>query len=238
LRRGLALAEEEGLTPYQDIAKGYLLFLSLNAGAYELSKPLAEELYRERERLIFGFSSYILSRIAQYMIVHSDLMEAEEIIVEAQAGIDLENGALFFAAPVLEAKAALSLAQSQPQRALEDIRTIAEKARQNGVRHFLPEALLIQGRALGAMDKLNQAGDVLQDARLTAEEIGQRRVLWRILAEMAEIEDRRGNGDTAGTYLYQARHVIDYIVEHSGSELRSSFLSMPEVQAIRHSSGS
>lgn len=236
--QALDLAQKAGITTYQDIISGNLIYLYLSSGAFDRAQPLAEELYRERERLIFGFSSVILSRIALLKIAQDDLAQAEQIIMEAQAGVDLETAMLFFVAAILVAKAILGLAQSRPQEALEDAQALAKRARQTGMHHFLPEALLIQGQAFAAMDKLDQAGDVLQDARSVAETIGQRRVLWQILAEMAEIEDRRGNGDTAGTYRDQARHVIDYIVEHSGSELRSSFLSMPEVQAIRESSGS
>ena len=113
-------------------------------------------------------------------IARDDFQQAEQIIVEAQLGLDKETSTIMFVAPYLMAKATLRMAQSRAEEALEVAQEVAEKARQSGMHHFLPEALLIQGQAFGAMDKLNQAGDVLQDARSVATEIGQRRVLWQI----------------------------------------------------------
>ena len=170
-------------------------------------------------------------------IARDDFQQAEQIIVEAQLGLDKETSTIMFVAPYLMAKATLRMAQSRAEEALEVAQEVAEKARQSGMHHFLPEALLIQGQAFGAMDKLNQAGDVLQDARSVATEIGQRRVLWQILAALAEFEERQGNSSKARTYRHEARKVIDTIAEHCGSQLRPSFLSMPAVQAVLQVSG-
>ena len=79
---------------------------------------------------------------------------------------------------------------------------------------------------------LDQASEVLREARAVAGKIGQRTVLWQILAALAEIEEQQGNKDKAKTYRDEARNIIDYIAGHSGSELRSSFLSMPEVMPL------
>ena len=82
------------------------------------------------------------------------------------------------------------------------------------------------------MDSPDQAGEVLREARAVAGKIGQRRVLWRILTALVELEEQQGNSGNAKTYRDEARQVVDYIARHSGSELRSSFLSMPEVMSL------
>jgi hypothetical protein len=93
--------------------------------------------------------------------------------------------------------------------------------------------LLIQGKALAAMDDSDQAREVLREARAVAEKIGQRTVLWQILAALAEIEEEQGNNGKAKSYRDEARNIIDYIAGHSGSEeLRASFLSLPEVKTL------
>ena len=70
------------------------------------------------------------------------------------------------------------------------------------------------------------------EAKAVAERIGQRRTLWQILAVLAEIEEQQGNISEARSYRDEARNIIDYIAGHAGSELRSSFLSMPQVMSL------
>ena len=59
---------------------------------------------------------------------------------------------------------------------------------------------------------------------------GQRRILWQILAELAEVETKRGNHSAAQGTLGRAQEIVNYIADHAGDdELRVSFLALPEV---------
>ena len=97
---------------------------------------------------------------------------------------------------------------------------------------IVPEALMIQANAHAAMNFPVQALDLLREARAVAEQIGQRRILWQILALLSELEEQQGNSSEARTCREEARNIIDYIADHSSEELRASFLSLPEVMSL------
>jgi tetratricopeptide (TPR) repeat protein len=231
LQRGLDLAQNGGIIAFKDIANGNLISLYLQSGAPELAEPLAEEIYQNRDRLVFGFYSMIMSYVARLKLSKGDLPQAEQIISEAYPP-DLDAADLLFyvAASIHVVEALLYMAQTRPEQALESLDKLVERARRIGARGHLAEPLLIQGKALTAMDKPDQACEVLHEARAVAGKIGQRTVLWQILAALAEIEEQQGNKGKAKTYRDEARNIVDYIAAHSGSELRSSFLSLPEVK--------
>jgi tetratricopeptide (TPR) repeat protein len=232
LHQGLDLAQKAGIIAFKDIANGTLIFLYLLSGAQELAEPLAEEIYQNRDRLVFGFYSMIVSYIARLKLSTGDLLQAEQIISEAYPDSDAGDLLLYVDASIHVAEALIYMAQTRPEQALESLANLVERARRIGARQFLTEPLLIQGKALARMDMLDQASEVLREARAVAGKIGQRTVLWQILAALAEIEEQQGNKGKAKTYRDEARNIIDFIAGHSGSELRSSFLSMPEVMSL------
>jgi hypothetical protein len=68
------------------------------------------------------------------------------------------------------------------------------------------------------------------EARAEAESLKSRRMLWRILAALGQLESDRS---TAESLRREARQVVGYITSHiDQDELRSSFLVQPDVQAI------
>jgi tetratricopeptide (TPR) repeat protein len=134
---------------------------------------------------------------------------------------------------VAQARAELALAQNDPQQALVLAADISLSFRQSGVRVFLTDALYLQGRALRATGRFDEAKSVLGAARAEAEGLGSRRSLWSILGELAAIADKQGDEATAFTLRQRALESIDYIATHAGSDdLRESFLGRPDVHAI------
>jgi tetratricopeptide (TPR) repeat protein len=233
LHRGLDLAQKGGIIAFKDIANGNLISLYLQSGAHELAEPLAEEIYQNRDRLVFGFYSMIMSYVARLKLSMGDLLQAEQIIGEAYPDSDAGDLLLYVDASIHVVEALLYMAQTRPEQALESLAKLVERARRIGAHQFLTEPLLIQGKALTRMDMLDQASEALREARAVAEKIGQRTVLWQILAALAEIEEEQGNNGKAKSYRDEARNIIDYIAGHSGSEeLRASFLSLPEVKTL------
>lgn len=231
--QGLGLAENAGIVAYTDIAQGKLLLLYLESGAQELAEPLAEDLYHNRDRLVFGFASFILSTIARLRMLTGDLQQAEKIIREAYLDAGSGDHWLYFVTSVQTAEAYLMLAQARPEQALKSLANLVERIRRTRTRHFLPEPLLVQGKALTALNDPDRAGELLREARAVAAKIGQRRVLWQILAALVEIEAQQGNSGKARIYRQEARSIVEYIADHNASdELRSSFLSMPAVKSL------
>ena len=97
-----------------------------------------------------------------------------------------------------------------------------------GQRFRLSEALHLRGLALLAQGRLAQARSDLQAARLEAIALDSRRAQWRILAALAEIEDRTGQPDQATVWRRQALRIIDYMTEHTPEAQRVSFRAQAE----------
>jgi tetratricopeptide (TPR) repeat protein len=101
-----------------------------------------------------------------------------------------------------------------------------------GMRYLLPEARLLLGQAQMALGRQDEAMGALQTARAEAEALGSRRLLWPMLAALADIAGRRGEAG-AGELVQQARQMVDYIAGRAPTPaLRQSFLGRADAQAL------
>ena len=99
-----------------------------------------------------------------------------------------------------------------------------------GLGRYLPEALLLKGKSHYLLGELTQASSALEQARTEAKTVGSRRLLWQILALLAETENDQ---DKAAALKSEAREHVDIIASHiSDEKLRNSFLSSKAVRTI------
>jgi hypothetical protein len=122
------------------------------------------------------------------------------------------------------------LAHNDLARTVQVMANRVTRLRQLGIQQSLPEALWIQARALRALGKTEQAIELLHQARVVAEGMQARRLLWQIYAMLSEIEKVRGNTAESEMFNRQAREVIGFIVDHTPPEFRESFLNLPNVR--------
>ncbi len=100
-----------------------------------------------------------------------------------------------------------------------------------GMRFGLGDLYYWRGLALHATKEPEAARASFLSARAIAEETGARRILWKILTALAQMEAQAGAIKEAETLQGQAAEIIHYIADHAGSEEgRSSFLSRAEVR--------
>jgi tetratricopeptide (TPR) repeat protein len=233
LRQGLEIAEQEGITFFKFAGTAHQILLYWSVGAFDRADPLVDKLYRDRDQMVFGFYSSGLTRAARIKLALGDLAQAQKIQADSLQDLDKDSLSLWVRAEVNVTAALTHLALDQPEEALSEAQWLVERTRRAGLKANLTEALLVQGRALAALDELEEAANSLREAARLAEETGQRRLLWQILATLAEVETRQGNAAAAQTARGRAREVIDYIANHAGdSGLRESFLALPEVQSV------
>ncbi len=143
------------------------------------------------------------------------------------------RGAMYYLLGLAPAvRSELSLLRGQPGQALaitEEVEAIARRV----ARRPMPEILYWRARALQAVGDLVSASATLKRARERAERIGQRPLLWRILALQAELAAQAGDGAQAAESVAQARAIISGIADHTGTpELRASFLARASVRAV------
>ena len=231
--RGLRIAEEESIIFFKYVGYTRLLLLYRSLGAWDRGEPLAEALHRDREQLLYGFYSWGLTRAARLKLSQGKLSQAQQIHADSMQDVDDENAMLWLMTEVKVTAALIQLALGRPELALAELDQIIERVRQAGIRNQMAELLLAQAQALASLGRLEQAVKELREAERVAAEIGQRRVLWRIQAMVAELETRRGNKAAAETVRRRAREIVAYIAEHAGDDkLRESFIALPEVQSL------
>ena len=59
-----------------------------------------------------------------------------------------------------------------------------------------------------------------------------RRLRWEILAMMGDIARERGDEAEATALYAQAREILQYIIDHTPTELRTFFLNLPNVRHV------
>jgi hypothetical protein len=62
---------------------------------------------------------------------------------------------------------------------------------------------------------------------MAARELGHRRVLWEILAALADVSERSAPGRRA-----KARSIVEQIAASVDDGLRATFLARPDVRAV------
>jgi len=81
-----------------------------------------------------------------------------------------------------------------------------------------------------ALGREEAALESLLEARSIAEAIGSRRMLWRVLFALSELE---ADLTEAERLRQQARQIVEYIADHIDEvKLRQLFLNLPDVRAV------
>ena len=127
-------------------------------------------------------------------------------------------------------QAEMLLIQDAPQAALESIEESLERLQEIGVRFFTPQLRLHRARALRMLDRLDEAGETLQESIIEAESMGMRMTLMRALIEVAELAQ---GSERAAASAAHAQESIQHIVDRIGDdELRQTFLTQSRISDI------
>ncbi len=128
------------------------------------------------------------------------------------------------------AQCRLALARKDATQAMAIIDPVVKDSQQFKVGQYIPEALFLKGKAHLLNGEQDLAKSAFEQARLAAEAIGSRRLLWQILAALAGVES--DNGKTAALKA-QAREIIQFIADHIHEDaMRSQFLQSEGVSAV------
>ncbi|MCB0001488.1 MAG: hypothetical protein KDI07_07590 [Anaerolineae bacterium] len=226
----LEKAEESGFSiPRAMVPPQKALLLTLlgdYAGARAVLRPvLTGEAGALPESMEFAFAAYI-----EILLAEGNVEEASEWL----ASFDMdsyEQANLGFIVMGVGTVIRYFLATGQAKLALETSDSHVATLREFGLRAVWPEGLLLQARALDALGRTDEAGRSLEEARQSAETLGNRRVLWEIQAALAE---RANDRDEATRLWREADAVVAYLADRAPSPgLRASFLVRPSVERIR-----
>jgi tetratricopeptide (TPR) repeat protein len=236
----IRLGERAGFMMTQVGTRADLAWIYGTLGAIHRGVELAYLARAQAEQQLPGFRAWALACLARLHLMNGDLAEAEAAIKAGYATLNPEDFTTHGPVELPLADAELALAQQAFGHAVAVIEALVARLRKVGMRSFLADALHFKGKALLAQGRVEAARAAWMEARAEAEALGSRRVLWPVLAALAEIEAQLGNAAEAAALRRRAREIIQYIADHcppdpsagSGQSLRASFLHLPDVQAV------
>jgi ATP/maltotriose-dependent transcriptional regulator MalT len=140
----------------------------------------------------------------------------------------LSNGISDYALKLAQCR--LALARKDHAQAIAIIDPVVSDSQQFKVGQYISEALFLKGQAHLMNGEQDLAGSTFEQARLAAEAIGSRHLLWQILSAMAAMEP---DHEKSAPLKTQARDTIQFIADHiSSDELRSLFLQSAAVKTL------
>lgn len=131
------------------------------------------------------------------------------------------------------ADAELAMTQSRYAEALTIMENLTADMERRHVKYSFPEVLYTRARILIALDKMDEGAAVLERARVEAEALGNRRMLWTIHVALGEVAAGQGLAAEAERHCQTARQIVNEIVNTiERPALRASFLQRPDVREV------
>ena len=233
MRECIEHAELAGFVIPQAVSRADMGAAYATLGEIERGSRLADEglaIARERNTLAIPL---VKAAQAEILVLAGRLDEAEAAIAESVLG--RLPGLLHFAAAANAKilKGRLAALRGDHARAVELADEVLEWLRPLGVRPYDPAALLLKGSSLVELGELEEAERALLEGSAEAEQLGFEPIGWRIEMALSGIAAATGDAARATELRHQARGVIDRIAGSiDDAHLRSSFLGLPEVQAV------
>lgn len=206
-----------------------LIFADL--GAYERASEALAQGWQVLGGSKNGFDSALLAAQAQLSLEQGDLAGAETAVATLA---ELERSRNPFMMIFYRSTSSrLALAQKQYEKALaradEDLAALTSLE----IERSRSEILLLKAQALAGLERWQEARSMLGEGITAAEQGGYRRLLWRLLAALAQVETACGRPSEAASSLAQARAQIEFIAGNlTDPALADSFRSRPDVMAV------
>lgn len=233
MKQAISLGEQGGHLPTQIGTRSDLACVYGMCGAIAEGIKVARQACAIAEEHKNLLRSWALAVLARLLIKDASLSEAETVIKKSYHFLRMKNEILLAPMYVPLADAELALAKNDYPRAIALIDKLLDYLDAYQIRPFTTDALMIKIHALLATGNRKQVYKLLQRARSEAELLGSKRTLWQILWLLSRIEAQMSNVEDAAALQQQARANALYVADHMGnSDLRESFLHLPEVQMV------
>lgn len=233
MKQAISLGEQGGHLPTQIGTRSDLACVYGMCGAVAEGIKIARQACAIAEEHKNLLRSWALAVLARLLIKDASLSEAETVIKKSYHFLRMKNEILLAPIYVPLADAELALAKNDYPRAIALVDKLLDYLEAYQIRPFTTDALMIKIHALLATGNRKQAYTLLQRARNEAELLGSKRTSWNILWLLSRIEAQLSNVADAAALQQQARANALYVADHIGnSDLRESFLHIPEVQMV------
>lgn len=127
----------------------------------------------------------------------------------------------------------MALAQGAFQQAVALMDDLYGDMCEAGIWYLRADVLHLKGRALLGLGNVEEAHEVLHEARAAAEKLGSRRALWPILVSLAEVAQQYGDAAVTASLWQEAKDIVEEIVTKIGpSDIQIAFLNLPWVRDL------
>ena len=228
--QAIRLGDEAGLIASNSL-RSELAWVYAYCGAFEKGFQLVEHALQEADAKQPAWRAFPLAGKVKVHLLQGDLGAAERTAgarLLQPISIPYARYTIFLCLANIE----LAVAKGEYDKALDLAEDLLKEVFPL-TRVDVPELLRWKGVALLGLHRLEEAQQVLTEARTRAEATNSNLYLWLILADLADVNAKLGNHEEAEANRGQARKIVALIAESLVEVgLRDSFLEQPWVQAL------
>jgi tetratricopeptide (TPR) repeat protein len=229
MEESIRLGESAGFLPPQANTRAELAAIYGEVGAVESGLEMARLALHIAETQNRAQVGHALGVLARLQLLDGDVAEAQVSIEKAKTDPYRASWPVIFCVVGL-AEAELALEQGESEQALTVTDALLADLRRYGIRLHMAHSLYLQGQALRGFGQDEAARTRLREARAEAEAVGSRRMLWRILYALSQLEAGRVEAERLRQH---AEEIVEYVADNiHETALRASFLSLPDVRAV------
>lgn len=144
------------------------------------------------------------------------LAEAEQL-VRSTLSEAAQEGALGYQAELTVRLASIAAAQKQTDRALQELSRATELAKAAGGNRILATIGLERARILRESNRVSDADRALREGIVASRSMGERLLLPRLLAQLADLQLSRGRRAEASELLQEADDVLEGLLTNASS---------------------
>ncbi|MBI3957663.1 MAG: AAA family ATPase [Chloroflexi bacterium] len=218
---------QEGEIVLNQAGRGWLLS---NLGQTERALAELEEALEGSADIPF-LNTHFLALAAHVQLAQGEIAQAADRLAVAEEQLDQAFWFLsLLFVPLVSAE--LALAQGRIDDAIAGLEALLARLTANGSQVYVYDVHLLYAQALLQAGRKEEAAASLRTGLAVADELGARRVRWRLLRSLAELS---GNAEEAERLRAEAQAEIDWLLaELPTEELRALFArlsAMPSGQA-------
>jgi tetratricopeptide (TPR) repeat protein len=214
--------------------QGSLALIYSDLGLTETASTLCDQILAQSEATpaFWRLLDLVYTIQTRLHLIKGNLSAAQLTIQKSQ--VDVRHVGIAHATvitPLLHCE--LAFAQAAYDQVVSRAVQFITMLKRSGIRVGIADAYFYKGQALLAQGEIEAAYQALTQAYAIASDLGSSRLVWRILAALAEVENERGNEQLATKLRHEACTILEHIIEHiPEGELRASFVALPEVKRL------
>ena len=232
--RGLAAAERANFTAPASYSLSHMAIAYAGLGDLDKAFELIElSRSKTRSRALPAFINLPAFGLEHLYILAGDLEKAERTLAKQTVSVELARSEPVMFSLIVTTRIIFSLAKEAYEEALAAADEALELANGGKLRLSFLELLLLKGKALLGLGRVNESAAALREAAGLARAYNSRRMLVPILAQSMAVEKQLGNDEAATAAQEEGQTAVAFTAEHiSDPDLRARYLQTEPVRRL------